>query len=63
MPAPKYTQAEFIEIWNACDGVAKEVAKRLGVTIRQTMARRRSIEEVTKTRLKLRSLVIHPRIT
>lgn len=48
MPASAITDGEFIELWSACGGDGREVAKRLGLDARNVWRRRRRIEERTK---------------
>lgn len=51
MPAPKVSAAEFIEIWNACKGDAKEVARRIGGDESAVFKRRRRLELQVRTPL------------
>lgn len=44
MPKPRTTDAEFIELWNSCDGKPSEVARRTKCDIRAVHLRRRAIE-------------------
>jgi len=50
MPAPRCTEAEFIELWRTHGG-ASDVAKALGTTERVVLLRRRAIERRNNIRL------------
>jgi len=46
--ASTLSDAEFIEVWRACGGRAAEVAKRVGIGVRETFNRRRRVEDKLK---------------
>lgn len=53
MPVPAMPEAEFIELWHACGGSAKEIARRAGLSPRDVSRRRRRIEERSQIALKV----------